>query len=227
MVQDSVERVIPNPRPEDLAAVRAEAREAAIRAGAHPASVQVHIEVNPQTQRVRATAWGATEMRARDLLRALSEAEARAIAAQSLKVEPGAVRLAGRTGGHWVFVTEVSERRLWIMKTTRRPVRVLDRGGFIKVQRADAEVGLAVASTAIDELRALWGSTTLYDGNGGIPPPGAWRRSVVVSWSPTRAPPAPRWRVECERVNVGPSKRGLALPASGSSKTTARSRRRR
>src|SRR5437899_2676434 len=170
MVQDSVERVIPNPRPEDLAAVRAEAREAAIRAGAHPASVQVHIEVNPQTQRVRATAWGATEMRARDLLRALSEAEARAIAAQSLKVEPGAVRLAGRTGGHWVFVTEVSERRLWIMKTTRRPVRVLDRGGFIKVQRADAEVGQAVASTAIDELRALWGSTTLYDGNGVIPP---------------------------------------------------------
>ena len=119
---------------------------------------------------VRATAWGATEMRARDLLRALSEAEARAIAAQSLKVEPGAVRLAGRTGGHWVFVTEVSERRLWIMKTTRRPVRVLDRGGFIKVQRADAEVGQAVASTAIDELRALWGSTTLYDGNGVIPP---------------------------------------------------------
>ena len=170
MVQDSVERVIPNPRPEDLAAVRAEAREAAIRAGAHPASVQVHIDVNPQTQRVRATAWGATEMRARDLLRALSEAEARAIAAQSLKVEPGAVRLAGRTGGHWVFVTEVSERRLWIMKTTRRPVRVLDRGGFIKVQRADAEVGQAVASTAIDELRALWGSTTLYDGNGVIPP---------------------------------------------------------
>src|SRR5437660_3637754 len=56
------------------------------------------------------------------------------------------------------------------MKTTRRPVRVLDRGGFIKVQRADAEVGQAVASTAIDELRALWGSTTLYDGNGVIPP---------------------------------------------------------
>jgi N-methylhydantoinase A/oxoprolinase/acetone carboxylase beta subunit len=67
MVRDSVERVMPNPRPEDLLAIRAEAREAAIRAGAHPGTVQVHIEVNPQTQRVRATAWGATEMRARDL----------------------------------------------------------------------------------------------------------------------------------------------------------------
>ncbi|OLB94114.1 MAG: hydantoinase [Candidatus Rokubacteria bacterium 13_1_40CM_68_15] len=170
MVRDSVERVIPNPRPEDLAAIRAEAREAAIRAGAHPASIQVHIEVNSQTQRVRATAWGATEMRARDLLRALSESEASAIAAHSLKVEPAAVRLAGRTGGHWVFVADVTERRLWVMKTTRHPVRVLDRGGFIKVQRADAEVAQAMAATAIDELRTLWSSATLYDGNGVIPP---------------------------------------------------------
>src|SRR5207245_11130160 len=110
-----------------------------IRAGAHPASVQVHIEVNPQTQRVRATAWGATEMRARDLLRALSEAEARAIAAQSVKVEPGAVRLAGRTGGHWVFVPEVSQRRPWIMETTRRPVRVLHRGRCMNAPRPAPE----------------------------------------------------------------------------------------
>src|SRR5204863_2627284 len=58
MVRDSVERVMPNPRPEDLLAIRAEAREAAIRAGAHPGGVQVHLEVNPQTQRARATAWG-------------------------------------------------------------------------------------------------------------------------------------------------------------------------
>src|SRR2546430_14033693 len=51
MVQDSVERVIPNPRPEDLAAVRAEAREAAIRAGAPPPRGQGPIEGDRSEER--------------------------------------------------------------------------------------------------------------------------------------------------------------------------------
>jgi len=170
MVRDSVERVMPNPRPEDLLAIRAEAREAAIRAGAHPGTVQVHIEVNPQTQRVRATAWGATEMRARDLLHALGEDEAREIAATSLKATAAEVRLAGQTNGHYVFASDVTERSLWVFRNTRHPVRVVDRGGFIKVQRADALVSQTTAGRALDELQRLWGMATGYDGNGVIPP---------------------------------------------------------
>ena len=170
MVRDSVERVMPNPRPEDLLAIRAEAREAAIRAGAHPGTVQVHIEVNPQTQRVRATAWGATEMRARDLLHALGEDEAREIAATSLKATAAEVRLAGQTNGHYVFASDVTERSLWVFRNTRHPVRVVDRGGFIKVQRADALVSQTTAGRALDELQRLWGMATSYDGNGVIPP---------------------------------------------------------
>jgi N-methylhydantoinase A/oxoprolinase/acetone carboxylase beta subunit len=170
MVRDSVERVMPNPRPEDLLAIRAEAREAAIRAGAHPGTVQVHIEVNPQTQRVRATAWGATEMRARDLLHALGEDEAREIAAESLKSTAAGVRLAGQTNGHYVFASDVTERSLWVFRNTRHPVRVVNRGGFIKVQRADALVSQTTAGRALDELQRLWGLATGYDGNGVIPP---------------------------------------------------------
>jgi N-methylhydantoinase A/oxoprolinase/acetone carboxylase beta subunit len=170
MVRDSVERVIPNPRPEDLQAIRAEAREAAIRAGAHPGTVQIHVEVNPQAQRVRATAWGTTEMRARDLLHALGEEEAREIAAASLKVPASAVRLAGQTAGHRVFTTDVTERSLWVFRTARHPLRVLDRSGFIKVQRADGLVVQTDTSRACDELRGLWGMVTTYDGNGVIPP---------------------------------------------------------
>ncbi len=170
MVRDSVERVMPNPRPEDLLAIRAEAREAAIRAGAHPGTVQVHIEVNPQTQRVRATAWGATEMRARDLLHALGEDEAREIAATSLKATAAEVRLAGQTNGHYVFASDVTERSLWVFRNTRHPVRVVDRGGFIKVQRADALISQTTAGRALVELQRLWGMATGYDGNGVIPP---------------------------------------------------------
>jgi N-methylhydantoinase A len=170
MVRDSVERVMPNPKPEELLTIRAEAREAAIRAGAHPGTVQVHIEVNPQTQRVRATGWGATEMRARDLLHALGEDEARQIAAESLKATAAGVRLAGQTSGHYVFVSDVTERSLWVFRSTRHPVRVVDRGGFIKVQRADALVSQTTAGRALEELQRLWGLAMGYDGNGVIPP---------------------------------------------------------
>lgn len=170
LVRDSVERVMPNPRPEDLLALRAEAREAAIRAGAQPDTVQIQVEVNAQTQRVRATAWGATEMRARDLLLHLSEAEARETAARSLKIPAAQVWLAGESRGHWVFASEVVEKRLRIFRHVRRPVRVLDRSGFIKVQRADALVRQTTAGQALEELRGLWSQATIYDGNGVIPP---------------------------------------------------------
>jgi N-methylhydantoinase A len=170
MVRDSVERVIPNPKPPDLLAIRAEAREAVIRAGAHPGTVQIHVEVNPQTQRVRATAWGATEMRARDLLHALGETEARETAAQSLKADASAVRLVGQTSGHYVFATDVTERSWWMFRSTRHPVRVVDRSGFIKVQRTDALVRQTTAAGALGDLRELWGMATTYDGNGILPP---------------------------------------------------------
>ena len=170
MVRDSIERVIPNPKPDDLLAIRAEAREAVIRAGGHPGTVQVHVEVNPQTQRVRATAWGATEMRARDLRQTLGADEAREVAARSLRVAPNAVRLAARTSWHYAFTADVDERTLWVFRSTRHPVRVVDHAGFIKVQRADALIRETTAARALDELGALWGAATTYDGNGVIPP---------------------------------------------------------
>src|SRR5262249_4444627 len=157
----SVERVIPNPRPDDLLAIRAEAREAAIRAGAHPATVHVHSEINPQTQRVRATAWGATEMRTRDLRLAVSQEGARKIAARSIGVSAEALRLTGRTAAHFVFTTDVVERGFWRWTQTRHPVRVVDHGGFVKVQRSDAVTVQVVAGSVLAELTRLWGAMTV------------------------------------------------------------------
>jgi len=65
LVRDVVERVIPNPQPEDLEAIKREAFEAVVRQGAAEESVEVTIEVNPHSQRVRAIAMGAAEMRAK------------------------------------------------------------------------------------------------------------------------------------------------------------------
>jgi len=65
LVREVVERVIPNPQPEDLKAIKREAFDAVVRLGAAAENVEVTIEVNPHNQRVRATAMGASEMRAK------------------------------------------------------------------------------------------------------------------------------------------------------------------
>ena len=70
LVRETIERVIPNPGPEDLQRIKREAFDAVVKLGAAPENVEVVIEVDPQTQRVRATAMGASEMRAQDMRKA-------------------------------------------------------------------------------------------------------------------------------------------------------------
>ena len=64
LVREVIERVIPNAQPAELEAIKREARDAVVRLGAAAESVEVAVEVNPHSQRVRAIAMGASEMRA-------------------------------------------------------------------------------------------------------------------------------------------------------------------
>ena len=105
LVRDVVERVIPHPQPEDLQAIRREALEAAVRVGADAGSVEVTVEVDPQTHRVRAIAVGAAEMHAKDLGGAITEREARAIAANSMGLPSATLRLVAETSGLRVYRT--------------------------------------------------------------------------------------------------------------------------
>src|SRR5262249_61538030 len=84
LVRDVVERVIPNAQPEDIKRIRREAFEAVVKLGADPGGVEVTIEVDANTHRVRATAMGASEMRARQRRDEVGESEAREIAAKAM-----------------------------------------------------------------------------------------------------------------------------------------------
>ena len=92
LVREMVERVIPNPTPEDLQRIKREAFDAVVKLGAAPENVEVTIEVDPKTHRVRATAMGASEMRARQRKDEVGENEARDIAAKSMGLSPSASR---------------------------------------------------------------------------------------------------------------------------------------
>lgn len=84
MVRDVVERVVPNPTPEDIRSIKAEAIDKPSRAAQLRTSdsVDVHIEIDPQTSKLTAIALGSTEVKTTDhLLKECTREEAAQLAA--------------------------------------------------------------------------------------------------------------------------------------------------
>jgi N-methylhydantoinase A len=153
-----------------LQRIKREAFDAVVKLGAAPDGVEVTVEVDPQTQRVRATAMGASEMRAQDMLKEVSEAEARHVAAQSMGLPPEAIRLAAATPQMRVFQGTVEERKWRLFKSKRNPVRAVDREGVIRVQRSHGIVVDATAGNGLGALKRLWEEVTIYNGDSVITP---------------------------------------------------------
>ncbi|MBX9721359.1 MAG: hydantoinase/oxoprolinase family protein, partial [Candidatus Obscuribacterales bacterium] len=60
LVREMVERQVVQPKQEDLVKIREEAFNAVAAMGADPAGIEVHVEVDPRANILRATAYGAT-----------------------------------------------------------------------------------------------------------------------------------------------------------------------
>jgi N-methylhydantoinase A len=167
LVRDMVERIIPHPQPADLQAIRKEALDAAVRLGANADSVDVTVEVDPLTHRVRATAMGAADMHVKDPSGSISQSEARAVAARSMGLEPADLNLAAETSGMRVFLGPVIARAGW---PTLGAVRVVDWQGAIRVQRSRALVQIASAGDAPAALDRFWREATVTEGGRQLPP---------------------------------------------------------
>ncbi|HOF89220.1 MAG TPA: hydantoinase/oxoprolinase family protein [Armatimonadota bacterium] len=168
LVRDTVERTIPNPSREDLLRVRQEAVEAVTRMGAAPDTIEVQVEVDPQHQIVRATASGATELRARDRAGAPADAAAQArAAAASLGVTPAGLRELARTP-HFAALGAVRETKklFGLIKTVRLPARLVDAQGVIRLQLTHADAAAVAAGEASARLRAMIDAQAHY-GDGG------------------------------------------------------------
>lgn len=164
LVRDVVERVIPHPQPEDLQAIREEVIAAVVRLGADRRGVDVTVEIDTQTSRVRATAIGAAEMNVKDESGAISEAEARSIAAQSLHVAAGALELMAETAGFRVYV------EAGVPLPAR--VRAVDWEGTLKAQRRSAFARAAMAGELVDAVAEIWHQAALATEAGARTGPG-------------------------------------------------------
>nr|WP_294495248.1 hydantoinase/oxoprolinase family protein [uncultured Mediterraneibacter sp.] len=161
MVRDVVERVVPNPTPDDIRSIKREAIDKAVESGASPDTVEVHIEIDPQTSKLTAIALGSTEVKTADLMKECTREEARALAAADLRKDEKDVELVCQISNFYVYQAEEKDRK---------PLRILDKKGFIKVQRTD---GTAIAAKAVSYrsiVSRLWEELAIYKADAILRP---------------------------------------------------------
>ncbi|MEM1485774.1 hydantoinase/oxoprolinase family protein [Oscillospiraceae bacterium PP1C4] len=153
MIRDVVERVIPNPTTKDIAAIKKEAAALAIKSGAVPDTIEVQIEVDPQTSKVTAIALGSSEVKTTDLLKECTFEEARELAAKSMNLPPKDAQLLVKNDVFYIFTGQKGEKN---------QIRLVDKKGFIKIQRADGDALLVKAADWEEETKKMWDSMLVY-----------------------------------------------------------------
>ena len=156
MVRDVVERIIPSPSKADIRAIKTEAMNKAIESGATAESVEIHIDIDAQTNKVTAIATGSTEVKTTDLLKECDENEAKHIASEDMRVSTNQVNLLEKTRYFYVFGEKTS------INEEAGCIRILDTKGFIKVQRSRALAVKTSAKNYIDAVKKLWEDMAVY-----------------------------------------------------------------
>lgn len=153
MVRDVVERVIPNPNAQDLEDIRNEAIQSATKSGASPETIEVQMEIDAQTNKVRAIATGSTEVKTTDLVAKVDEAEAKALVAKSMQTPEAQVYLVEENEFFYCFGT---------MKNDQQELRIIDKKGFIKIQRGDGEAVKTTVGGIRNVVDKYWEDLAVY-----------------------------------------------------------------
>jgi N-methylhydantoinase A len=166
MVREVVERVNPDPSSDDIVHLRTETLEAISRLGADPKTVDISVEIDRQTGRIRAIATGAAALRSTGETETVSERQARRIAARSLRLSEDEIELAAETAGAFVYAPRTG---------SRHSLRIVDRRGKVRLQRSHALVHRTTVGKwqdsfrsmnlfgSIDPADAFFGAVLLYD----------------------------------------------------------------
>ena len=161
MVREMVERTIPNPTAADIAELKKEAREMAMNSGAVEDSVEVYVEIDEQAQKVTAIAMGSTEVKTTDLMKNCNEDEALQIAAESIGVPEHEVEL--EASNQQVFVVTCRQGH-------KTQVRVVDKKGFIKIQRSNGSCVQTTMEQVADDLKKIWDASSDFSSEVRINP---------------------------------------------------------
>ena len=169
LVRDVVERTIFAPSAQEVAALRREAADRVIAAGAAPEAVEVEVEIDPQRNRVVATASGATALNDASITTVANEDERRALAAESLRCSPDAIETVALTDALHGYAKR-RQRRAWRRTHEILDVRVLDERGTIRLSVRDPIVARTTVAALAQELGdAIEAATAFGDVGRALP----------------------------------------------------------
>lgn len=167
MVRDMVERTISNPTKEDILVIRREALEKAIAAGANPDTVDVKVEVDTKSSRVRAIAVGATEMRAKTLgSKKKTNEELCRIIAENLKTSTDKISIVAENDSYVAATCEVKTPYMKILTKKSTAVRLVDRDGVIRLQRRSGGVHQGKMRNLEAHIEYMLKQYTMYADSG-------------------------------------------------------------
>lgn len=155
MVRDVVERIIPSPSKEDIKSIKNEALNKAIESGATAESVEIHIEIDPQTSKVTAIATGSTEVKTADLLKECDESEARHLAAEDMRIADEDAKLLVSSSYFYIYGEPTGT-------DSAGAIRIIDKKGFIKVQRGRGMCAKTTAAECMNAIKQLWEDMAVY-----------------------------------------------------------------
>jgi N-methylhydantoinase A len=148
LVRDVVERTMFSPAPKEIAALRREAADRVIAAGAAPERVEVEIEIDTQRNRVRATASGATALAESSAAVASDENERRGAAAYSIGCLPEDLERVELTGALAGYERRTRAPAGLARKRETRDLRVVDERGVVRLSLQNP----ALLRTTVNEL---------------------------------------------------------------------------
>lgn len=154
MVREMVERTMPNPTVEEIAKIKLEAKNRAVKSGAVADSVEVFLEIDDTTQKVTAIAMGSTEVKTTDLQKRIDEKEAIEIAKGTYPAGSNVDVQLTYTNGK-VFVAQG-------MYKNKNSLRIVDTKGFVKVQRGEGELVKTTFGKLKSAVKQLWESCGNY-----------------------------------------------------------------
>ncbi|MEN9216201.1 MAG: hydantoinase/oxoprolinase family protein [Gloeomargarita sp. HHBFW_bins_162] len=169
LIQETIERSIVNPTPNDVRQLRQEVVQAVTRMGAHPATIAVRVDVDQRQQKVTATATGALELQTRRELPPLTPSQRLAMVAQSCGCRTDQVVLTHELGNYFVY--QRTPRRWW--HTHYPAVRVMHREGVVVLQLQRAVVVPSRIADGNQTLNELLSTHKTY-GDGGELYPAVW-----------------------------------------------------
>lgn len=185
MVRDMVERTISKPTEEDLVSIRREVLEKVIAAGANPDTVNIKIEVDAKSSRMRAIAIGTTELRAKILGgRKKNNEELCQIVAENLKTTPDKITIAAENESYLVATCAVKIPYMKLFKKKSQAIRLIDRDGVIRLQRKNGGVHQGKFRNLDAHMKYMLDEFTVY-ADSGEEVPNLWivmgRRLIDIS----------------------------------------------